>query len=664
MPPALYLLCPLTRTRRPLRLPPRARTRTFLLLAGGVCLLLGLSSFLPPSSISAVPITGASSARYSATVYDTQEHSGMDSHGGLPPPEHDTLAAANALALSPGFSDDDARRAGLPPAWARFREAEARLGLGDAAGGASESSSGNNGNASEVRGKGYLWVANHVHGSGWGNALQELLLNAELAFRARRAFVFEDYTWARDGGPYAVYSGSENRTSNLIPARIPLAALIGGLPIGAPLPRQFARSHPRAVPRARFAQVCPNPEVLDGEAMKATLPPDASAPALFAALVAALDACGPCVQIDGNGPQVFDIWLFGAPARLLPAWPVLRASPILTRFRWAPLVRAALERNAGLFPGVLGPPLDGGEDKTLVQKAWARAGTEKLKDDEGKEGGEEEEEEDEYLPPVYDLEDDEYDRADDIHPPSSTDSPGSPAFAAPYEEQANAAAHDDVFPTRTYADTRRPQPPPLLPGLLALHVRRGDFAIHCGHLAEWGAEFNAFNGFGQLTQEWRDEGEVWGEEERSVRPEGGGWGGTTPGNRALYMRHCFPSIEQIVEKVRKVRTAFEARTGRWLGWVYVMTNADRQWLAELKAALRNAGVPVRVVEDFTAERDEGRHSAEIHSSYSRSGPRDATWIWDNIATSRDLVLTWEQRYIAQAVDMYIATRAEVFVGNG
>ena len=35
-----------------------------------------------------------------------------------------------------------------------------------------------------------------------------------------------------------------------------------------------------------------------------------------------------------------------------------------------------------------------------------------------------------------------------------------------------------------------------------------------------------------------------------------------------------------------------------------------------------------------------------------------------ITTARDLELTLEEKYAAQAVDMYIGQRAEIFVGNG
>ncbi|KAF8342548.1 hypothetical protein F5887DRAFT_350555 [Amanita rubescens] len=38
--------------------------------------------------------------------------------------------------------------------------------------------------------------------------------------------------------------------------------------------------------------------------------------------------------------------------------------------------------------------------------------------------------------------------------------------------------------------------------------------------------------------------------------------------------------------------------------------------------------------------------------------------WEEVITSNDLLLDAEQRYVGMAVDMAIAERAEVFVGNG
>jgi len=92
---------------------------------------------------------------------------------------------------------------------------------------------------------------------------------------------------------------------------------------------------------------------------------------------------------------------------------------------------------------------------------------------------------------------------------------------------------------------------------------------------------------------------------------------------ALYLKHCFPTVEQIVDKVMEVRNVSEG-----LKKVFVMTNGELSWVNELKHALRKA-----------------------HN-------------WDQIASSSDLKLSWEQKYVAQSVDMMIGQKAQVFIGNG
>lgn len=161
------------------------------------------------------------------------------------------------------------------------------------------------------------------------------------------------------------------------------------------------------------------------------------------------------------------------------------------------------------------------------------------------------------------------------------------------------------YPTvpENYTDT--------IPGLLALHVRRGDFKDHCQHLAKWSSSWNAFNQF----PEFDDEFQV---------PTDGGWGETSDKNMQFYMKHCYPTIEEIVEKVTQVRI----ESGQPLTHIYIMTNGPVPWVGELKEALGSAGD------------------------------------WDQIMTSRDLDLTWEQKFVAQALDMFVAQRAEVLIGNG
>ena len=154
-----------------------------------------------------------------------------------------------------------------------------------------------------------------------------------------------------------------------------------------------------------------------------------------------------------------------------------------------------------------------------------------------------------------------------------------------------------------------------LPGLLVLHIRRGDYEDHCKHLARWSSTFLAFNGLPQLEQ--------------FTPPPGGPAVGTaTEEGMALYLQRCYPSIARIVDAAEEARRAEAARGRPRLERVFVMTNGAGEWVGELKAALA------------------------------------ATGHWTHVASSRDLVLNWEQKYVAQAVDMLVGQRAQVFIGNG
>lgn len=75
---------------------------------------------------------------------------------------------------------------------------------------------------------------------------------------------------------------------------------------------------------------------------------------------------------------------------------------------------------------------------------------------------------------------------------------------------------------------------------------------------------------------------------------------------------------------------------KYLRKIYILTNGEPVWLDEMKHALLQNVV---------------------------KGWGDLEWEWEGIATSRDLHLGWEKP-ISQAQDMYIAQRAEVFIGNG
>jgi len=149
-------------------------------------------------------------------------------------------------------------------------------------------------------------------------------------------------------------------------------------------------------------------------------------------------------------------------------------------------------------------------------------------------------------------------------------------------------------------------------GLLAVHVRRGDFADQCTGLAKWASTYNGFNTFPEFPDKF------------TPLPNSGD-GVSTPENMALYMKHCLPTLEEIVQRVSDVRAS---TYGANLKKLYIMTNGHVEWARELKVALAQAGD------------------------------------WEGIGCSRDLSLSWEQKYVSHSVDMAIGQKAEVFIGNG
>jgi hypothetical protein len=160
--------------------------------------------------------------------------------------------------------------------------------------------------------------------------------------------------------------------------------------------------------------------------------------------------------------------------------------------------------------------------------------------------------------------------------------------------------------------TSTPKDPyPVIPGLLALHIRRGDFEQHCRGLAEWGSTWTGFNQLPELIDHF----------DSPPRPEGD----VTQEIYDAYSKSCYPSIEEIVQKVVDVRNT---KAGKDLSNIYIMTNGKDPWLGELKEALHKSGK------------------------------------WKQISSSREMKVTWEQKFMVQSIDMVVGQRADVFIGNG
>ncbi|KAG5653460.1 hypothetical protein H0H81_000229 [Sphagnurus paluster] len=144
-----------------------------------------------------------------------------------------------------------------------------------------------------------------------------------------------------------------------------------------------------------------------------------------------------------------------------------------------------------------------------------------------------------------------------------------------------------------------------LNGLIAVHLRRGDFKGHCKYLVKWHAEYMGFNRFPSMLDTF---------DSSSERPP--------EMHRQYYMQHCMPEVEEIMERLRAVRMVNPG-----LNRVYALTNGKKDWVVGLKRALLRDG-------------------------------------WVDVKSSLDLKMDSAQRHVSMAVDMAIAEQAEVFLGNG
>jgi len=155
--------------------------------------------------------------------------------------------------------------------------------------------------------------------------------------------------------------------------------------------------------------------------------------------------------------------------------------------------------------------------------------------------------------------------------------------------------------------------------MLAIHLRRGDFKDACKRLSDWNSTYYSWNLFDFLPDKF-------------TPPSGGTLGHNTPENEAQYMIHCLPTDDQIFQKIRDsrsdyLRAAREEGREETVDVLYILTNDESEWLTEVKKSMKNEG-------------------------------------WRVVVTSRDLKLSMEAKDVGMAVDMEIARKASVFIGNG
>ena len=154
--------------------------------------------------------------------------------------------------------------------------------------------------------------------------------------------------------------------------------------------------------------------------------------------------------------------------------------------------------------------------------------------------------------------------------------------------------------------------------MLAIHVRRGDYKKACTGFGEWNSSFYGWNQLPYLP-------------DRFQHPEGYVWGKNTPQNIAQFVKHCYPDDDFIFRKIKDAKHDYERaeKPGqpRQLDVLFLMTNEKIEWQREMKARLLLAG-------------------------------------WSTVVTTHDLRLDSEEFEVGMTVDMEIARRAAVFIGNG
>lgn len=98
---------------------------------------------------------------------------------------------------------------------------------------------------------------------------------------------------------------------------------------------------------------------------------------------------------------------------------------------------------------------------------------------------------------------------------------------------------------------------------------------------------------------------------------------TVPATRqGLYMAKCEPPILDIIARARRMRINHPL-----LNTIYILSNGDYGYVQEARKWLESDG-------------------------------------WDRVLISADVVNSWDDREVGEAVDTEIARRAGVFVGNG
>ena len=106
-----------------------------------------------------------------------------------------------------------------------------------------------------------------------------------------------------------------------------------------------------------------------------------------------------------------------------------------------------------------------------------------------------------------------------------------------------------------------------------MHIRRGDYEAHCSLLEGLAAPYAVYNVIPGLPDTY------------TPNP-------TNETTKKLIMPHCLPTAEQVIQRVVAVKKEYETQNpGKaTLDSVFLMTNANKEWLDELKKGLNGIGL--------------------------------------------------------------------------
>ncbi|KIJ26562.1 hypothetical protein M422DRAFT_192018, partial [Sphaerobolus stellatus SS14] len=187
----------------------------------------------------------------------------------------------------------------------------------------------------------------------------------------------------------------------------------------------------------------------------------------------------------------------------------------------------------------------------------------------------------------------------------------------PLVEAAVKANANIFFPGETSDDYSLSQG---FESVMAIHVRRGDYAGPCKSFAKWNSSFFSWSQLPELPDPLI----------RGPPTEEGGFGQNNYEHEEMYRRRCAPTDEELVARIHDVKEEWHnnnASNGRKLRTLYIMTNGEMRWLEGFQKRMLIEG-------------------------------------WDFVASTADLVLDSDQTAVSNVVDMDIARQSAVFMGNG